>query len=180
MLRTDLTQFRTLAFLQTALQTSNTSLSRTASERKQVCLVTAKSTTLLIQKRISRSREGTGPTRGPSVSPPWCDNGLSEEFYILVTVPLARMTSPKRDDTEHLRVGSCCWQTRSEAQLVHSCPPWPDLILTFCKLLSEPCCSCLQRMGEEMREGLLLISRSWASPNPHPWTKSSPSLYSSA
>ncbi|XP_040091308.1 collectin-43-like [Oryx dammah] len=35
-------------------------------------------------------------------------------------------------------------------------------------------------MGEEIGEGLLLPSRSWASPNPCPWTKSSPSLCSSA
>ena len=71
------------------------------------------------------------------MSPSWCDNGLSEAFYILAKVPLTGMTSPKRDDPDHLRVGSCCWQTRSEAQLVHTCPPWPDLILTFPKLLLE-------------------------------------------
>ena len=75
------------------------------------------------------------------MSPSWCDNGLSEEFYILATVPLASVNRPKKDDTEHLRVHSCCWQTRSEAQLVHSCPPWPDLILTFPKQFLEPCYS---------------------------------------
>lgn len=73
-----------------------------------------------------------------------------------------------------------CWQARSEAWLVRSCPPWPDLILTFPKLLSEPYYSWPQRMGEEIGEGLLLPSRCWASPNPHRWTKSSPSLCSSA
>ena len=75
------------------------------------------------------------------MSPSWYNNGLSEEFYILATVPLASVNRPKKDDTEHLRVHSCCWQTRSEAQLVHSCPPWPDLILTFPKLFLEPCYS---------------------------------------
>ena len=52
---------------------------------------------------------------------------LREEFYILVTLHLAGMISPKGDDTEHLRVDSCCWQTRSEVQLVSSCPTWPGL-----------------------------------------------------
>ena len=108
------------------------------------------------------------------MSPSWCDNGLSEAFYILAKVPLTGMTSPKRDDTDHLTVDSCCWQTRSEAQLVHSCPLWPDLILTFPELLLKPCYSWPQRMREEMGEGLLLTSRSWASPNPCPWTKSTP------
>ena len=58
-------------------------------------------------EKEAEAQRGKGPTRGPSVSPSWGDNGLSEEFYILITVPLAGMTSPKRDDTERLRVDSC-------------------------------------------------------------------------
>ena len=48
--------------------------------------------------------------------------------------------------------------------------PYPNFPETaFGALLLLP-----QRMGEEMGEGLLLTSRSWASPNPCPWTKSTP------
>ena len=159
---------------------SSTSLSRAASERKQASIVRGKSNQLTGIKRDKETQRGKGPTQGPSVSPSWYNNGLSEEFYILAKVPLTGMTSPKRDDTDHLTVDSHCWQTRSEAQRVYSCPLWPDLILTFPKLLLKPCYSWPQRMREEMGEGLLLTSRSWVSPKPRPWTKSTTSFCSSA
>lgn len=86
------------------------------------------------------------------MSPSWGDNGLSEEFYILVTVPLAGMTSPKRDDTEHLRIDPCAGRAgRRPGWSGASCPPWPDLILTFPKLLSEP--TALGPRGWERRLG---------------------------
>ena len=104
----------------------STSQSGTASKRKPVCIVRAKPIILLVQKGRRKSMEGRVPPKGTQGVLPDVTFGLGEEFYILVTFPLARMTSPKRDDTEHLRVDSCCWQTRSEVQLVCSCPPWPD------------------------------------------------------
>lgn len=59
----------TLAFSQAALETTRTSPSKAASERKRVCLVGIKSTNLLVQKGRRRSRDGKGPARELSVSP---------------------------------------------------------------------------------------------------------------
>ena len=104
MLRTAITKHSGLGLLSDSTADLRTTQSRIASERKPVCIIRPKPSTLLAQKGRRRPTEGRTPPKGTQGVPSDVTDGLREEFYILVTLHLAGMTSPKGDDTEHLRV----------------------------------------------------------------------------
>ena len=98
MLRTAITKHSGLGLLSDSTADLRTSQSRIASERKPVCIVRPKPSTLLAQKGRKRPTEGRTPPKGTQGVPPDVTDGLREKFYILVTLHLAGMISPKGDD----------------------------------------------------------------------------------